>query len=406
MKHWRTGIIAGLLAFPVPGIQVAVAAEPLSGRNVVLVGHLDIEGGGMVDVKGGIAAVGHMGPPYATTLLDVSDPSLPRILSRIKTRPGTHSHKARICAGTLAVNVERYGVGGEGTAGLALYDISDPRKPEEITVYGMGGLTTGGTGMHRFQMDCERKLIYASGSAAGFQGNITVIIDISDSARPREAGRWWLPGQHIAAGEKPDWFGRSIRTHHPLRMGDRLYVSLWYGGFAIVDISRPELPVLVSHLNYHDRGSAPTHTALPVGHRIQGKNWLVVFDEEMGGGDPEAFMRIFDISDEKNPVQAATFQVRRDASGGSACRFGPHQPHEYVGTDNLLYSAWFAGGLRVIDISDPRRPVEAGHYIPLPAEGQECAQSNDVFLDESGLVYLIDRVRGLHVLRFGEKPVR
>lgn len=388
------------------GTHFAAAAEPLSRKNVSLVGHIDIEGGGMVDVSGGTAAVGHMGPPYATTILDVTDPSLPRVLSRIPVRPGTHSHKARICGSTLVINVERYGGGGDGKAGMALYDISKPESPKELSFYYMGELASGGTGMHRFQADCEEGLVYAGGSADGFQGNITLIIDISDPSRPREVGRWWVPGQHIAAGEKPLWGGRRTRTHHPLRLDTRLFVSLWRGGFAVVDISRPELPELISHVSYHNSGSAPTHTALPVGHRIMERHWLVIFEEEMGGGNPEAFVRLFDISDENNPVQVSTFQVRRNSAVDPWCRFGPHQPHEFVSSDNLLYAAWFAGGLRVVDISDPYAPTEAGHYIPRPEEGQECAQSNDVFVDERGLVYLVDRVRGLHILRYHKKAAR
>ena len=44
-------------------------------RNVALVGHLDIEGGGMVDVQGDLAVIGHMQPPHATSILDVSRPA-------------------------------------------------------------------------------------------------------------------------------------------------------------------------------------------------------------------------------------------------------------------------------------------------------------------------------------------
>ena len=143
-----------------------------------------------------------------------------------------------------------------------------------------------------------------------------------------------------------------------------------------------------------------------MGHKIGGRDWLIVFDEAMGGGDSEAVVRFFDISDEKNPLQVSTFQVTRNPSGDSGCRFGPHQPHEFVNSDNLLYAAWFAGGLRIIDVSDPDSPREAGHYVPRPAAGQECVQSNDVFVDESGLVYLIDRIRGLHILRYEGGPAR
>ena len=55
--------------------------------------------------------------------------------------------------------------------------------------------------------------------------------------------------------------------------------------------------------------------------------------------------------------------------------------------------------MRVIDISNPYRPQEAGHYIPQPGQGARFAQSNDVFVDERGLIYLIDRVNGLDILR-------
>jgi hypothetical protein len=367
----------------------------ISAKNVIQVGHLDLEGGGMVDVKGNLAAVGHMGPPWATTLLDVADPAQPRILSRIEVRPGTHSHKARICGSTLVINVERYGRGGDGTAGLALFDISDPRRPKETAFY-----RTGGSGVHRFQLDCARKLVYAGSGAEGFQNDIALIIDIGDPTRPREVGRWGGPEQLRAAGERPAFSGASTRTHHPLRLGNRLYVSLWDQGFAILDISDPAQPRLVSHINYHKGGSAPTHTALPVGHQILGKNWLIVFDEEMGGGDPPAFMRVYDITDEKRPIPAATFQVPRDPSGKTGGRFGAHQPHESVGPDNLVYAAWFSGGLRVIDLSDPYRPREAGHYIPRPVSGERYAQSNDLFVDERGFIYLIDRNRGFDILRF------
>ena len=41
-----------------------------------------------------------------------------------------------------------------------------------------------------------------------------------------------------------------------------------------------------------------------------------------------------------------------------------------------------------------------------PEAGQECIQSNDVFVDARGLVYLIDRIRGLHILRHDREAAR
>jgi hypothetical protein len=265
----------------------------------------------------------------------------------------------------------------------------------------MGGVETGGTGVHRFQLDCDRKLVYASASANGYRGNITMIIDFADAGRPKEVSRWWYPGQWIAGGERPTWQGTEVRTHHPNRWGDRLYVPLWGGGFSIVDITDLRKPHAISHFDYHPTYSWPTHTALRVGHKILGRDWLVVFDEAVGGNmRPPAFMWIFDITDETKPVPVATFQVsEKERQRLGEGRFGAHQPHEYVGPDNLVYAAWFSGGLRVIDISNPYRPEEVAFYVAKPAPGFHSAQTNDVFVAGKGLIYIIDRNNGLDILK-------
>ena len=46
------------------------------------------------------------------------------------------------------------------------------------------------------------------------------------------------------------------RCHHPLRMGDRLYVSYWHHGLFILDISDMSKPKLVSHVNTEPELSA------------------------------------------------------------------------------------------------------------------------------------------------------
>jgi len=114
-----------------------------------------------------------------------------------------------------------------------------------------------------------------------------------------------------------------------------------------------------------------------------------------------AFARIFVRRNGLDTV--GEFRVLSDPSGMTGGRFGAHQPHEHVGKDNLVYAAWFSGGLRVIDISNPYLPWEAGHYIPKPGQGERWAQSNDVFVDDRGLIYLIDRIQGLDILRFTGK---
>ena len=63
----------------------------------------------------------------------------------------------------------------------------------------------------------------------------------------------------------------------------------------------------------------------------------------------------------------------------------------------MVYATWFAGGLRVLDLSDPLLPVEVAHYMPEYPDGR-APQSNDVDVDDQGLIYLLDRNRGLEIL--------
>ncbi len=73
-------------------------------------------------------------------------------------------------------------------------------------------------------------------------------------------------------------------------------------------------------------------------------------------------------------------------------------------TDSLIYVVWFRGGLRIVDIADPEAPEEVGWFIPAPGAGEETVQSNDVFVDEAGRIFLIDRLNGLDILEYTGPP--
>jgi hypothetical protein len=47
------------------------------------------------------------------------------------------------------------------------------------------------------------------------------------------------------------------------------------------------------------------------------------------------------------------------------------------------------------DCSNPLNPRESGHFIPDP--GKRNVQTNDVDMDERGLVYVLDRFHGLDI---------
>ena len=80
-------------------------------------------------------------------------------------------------------------------------------------------------------------------------------------------------------------------------------------------------------------------------------------------------------------------------------RFGAHQFAERLDS-TLVHAAWFSGGLRIIDVRDPALPEEVALFIPEPLGGQPSPQTNDVTVDKDGIIYIIDRDRGFHILEF------
>ncbi|MFQ5693513.1 MAG: LVIVD repeat-containing protein, partial [Nitrospinota bacterium] len=114
---------------------------------------------------------------------------------------------------------------------------------------------------------------------------------------------------------------------------------------------------------------------------------------------PNAFVWMVDVTDETNPVPVSTWRVPHEAPFESNReRFGAHQPQEQMYGEDVLAVTWFAGGVRFLDISDPYRMEEVGFYVPFPGKGYDVVQSNDVFVDRSGLIYVVDRFNGFEIL--------
>ncbi|HYM70089.1 MAG TPA: hypothetical protein VEZ44_10870 [bacterium] len=369
-----------------------------AGRAVglTLVGYLDCPGGGQIVVEGRYAYVGHMAPPHGTSIVDVADPAAPRLVSRLSVPEAVHSHKVRVVGDVMLVNHERYGPGGTAPeVGLRVYDIGDRSRPREIAFF-----RTHGRGVHRFDIQGAR--VFMSTEWEGFVSNILAIVDIADPRRPSLVGRWWLPGQHAAGGE-PAPGGGHYWMHLALARGDRAYAACGRAGAVIVDISDPRRPATLGAAAWSPPYHSPTHTFLPVPHRIRERQFAVVTDEDVTDDvleDPPAFMWVLDITNERLPVPVATYHVDPAGLAVAGKRFGAHQPWEHIREDNVVFLAWFSGGVRAVDISDPYAPREVGCYVPAAPAGAVAPQTNDIFVDARGLVFAIDRYRGLSILEF------
>lgn len=368
-----------------------------SSHNAKLVSHIDCPGGGQVWVDGNVLYIGHMAAPSGTSIVDISDPLKPKLMARIDVPQGWHSHKVRARDGIMIVNHEATGEGGPPTftGGLAIYDVSLPDKPRLITKW-----ETDGGGVHRY--DFDGRYAYVSATVRGYVGNIPVILDLADPAKPTEVGRWWIPGQWKAGGEAYPWDDFvPPRCHHPLRVQNRLNVSYWHHGLYILDVSDLSKPKLIAGDRRSPAFPHPTHTCLAVPQPLKGRRVMVVADEDVAKLRPAApaFAWIYDITDETLPTPIATINVAGVDTDGrpQPPMTGCHQPSERF-SGSIIPFAWFAQGLRFFDIADPFAPKEVGHFKPDPPEGASRVSSNDVTMDHRGLVYLIDRIRGVDVI--------
>ena len=151
-----------------------------NSKNTRQLAHIDCPGGGQVWVEGTTLYIGHMRQPSGTTIVDVADPARPRVLSRIEIPPGWHSHKVRVANDIMIVNHERLGDDAtpEFGGGLGIYDVAKPAEPKLI-----GKWRTHGKGVHRY--DFDGRYAYISPTAEGYVGNIMMILDLADPAKPR-----------------------------------------------------------------------------------------------------------------------------------------------------------------------------------------------------------------------------
>jgi hypothetical protein len=411
--------------------------QPDFAKNMRIIGHSDQGGrpdGVQLMVHNGYAYIGHMFSK-GFSVIDVRDPRNPRPVKYMPAPPNTwnihlQTHESLLLVinakdmfaapefqdehayykGALGEKVGTAAVRSEAkrdwTAGMAVYDISRPEDPRQI-----GFMPVEGGGIHRIWYTGGR-WAYASALIDGFTDYIFITIDMSDPTKPGEAGRYWLPGMNLAAGEKPDWAPtKRYALHHAIIHGDTAYAAWRDAGLVMIDIADRSEPKLIVHRNWSPPYGGGTHNCLPLPDR----DLLVVLDEAVLDNmeDGLKFIWMFDTREPSNPISISTFPTPSEADyakkGGHS---GPHNIHEnrpgsFVSSE-LIFATYQNAGVRVFDIRDQYRPLEVGAFIP-PAPARmvdhrpgrpQVIQSCDVFVDANGIVYSNDYNGGLYILEF------
>jgi hypothetical protein len=354
----------------------------------------------------------HESAPKNFTAVDVTDPRKPRVIVQTDLpHPRMRSNSLEVSGDLMAVayQVTEWGL---KPAGFELFDISEPERPRSIAMFDASGPHSRGCHALWF---VDGKTVHMACSDPELKprdlkdDQIYRIVDVSNPAKPVAVGRWHLPGtmegdeapppQRLAA--KHDAGFRAHNTNVYPERPDRCYLGYLDGGMMVLDIADRSRPKLVSRWMNSPPYNGFTHTVLPLFKR----ELLVVTDESIqnDGADWPKLVWLLDARDERNLVSIGTLPVGGVTpllhKGG---RCGAHNVHENPPaqgawrSEDVVLGTFFNAGVRAYDVRDAFQPREIAHFIPPAPQGSPVptAQINDVFVDDRGIVFAVDRHAG------------
>jgi choice-of-anchor B domain-containing protein len=195
------------------------------------------------------------------------------------------------------------------------------------------------------------------------------ILDIHDPLNPVQVGKYSTTYVHDSHIRRDTIFASTIGAN----------------GLDIVDARKKSSPVLIKRIQYVGSG---THNAWTT----QDRKYVITTDEV--GSTPKS-LKVWDIRDMQNVSKVAEFS-------NSAATV-----HNVFIKGNLAYVAWYADGLKVVDVSNPLNPQVVGFYDTYPQ-----AQTTSPYVGAwgadpyfpSGKVIISDMQTGLYVVRYtGDK---
>jgi hypothetical protein len=347
-------VIDGKFVGETPGVYtiVATAGDLVARRSIDVrprnaVREVEVLGQGSVDdvhssdlwVFEGLdgrdyAVTGTWGGDGYALFWDVTDPANIQRIAEIQVDART-VNDVKVSPDGRYASLSREGASNRRN-GVVIIDLADPRNPTIASTYDEG--LTGGV----HNMFAQNDYLFALSG-----GDKYVILDVTDIYDPRYVSEYNHPDSRI----------------HDVWVYDGLaYSSEWGNGVVVVDVGNGayggsiENPVFVNNVPYP---VGRTHAAYPYYQESTGKVYLFLGDEIMTrqgaawsgaglgripqkGGTPsvtDGYIHIIDFTDPMNPVDVARYHVPE---------YGTH--NMWI-DDDVLYVAYYEGGVRAVDIS-------------------------------------------------------
>lgn len=382
------------------GSTIAESSFKVVNRNVQL--PITVVGKGIVpDVKTSDLWVweGVDGRDYAVTgtwgargeafFWDVTDPTNIHTIDTVQVDARTVNDVKVSEDGRIAV-ITREGASNRKN-GIIILDVSNPSNVEILSEYNED--LTGGV---------HNSFIYQNHVYAVNNGRKYDIINIEDPKNPRTVSQFEL-----------DTPGHAI---HDVWIEDGIaYSSNWSDGIVAVDIGSntsadmpgaggsPENPIALGSYKYP---SGWNHAAFPFKSKSTGDFYIAAGDEAFpygldfeGPNRAAGWVHFVKFDGWDNPEEVARYQVPEAGS------------HNYWIEDDILYAAFYNGGLRIVDISGElmgdlyEQGREIGMFLP---RDKNAAIPNAPFtwgpMPYKGLIYLSDWNSGIWAIRVGDDP--
>lgn len=390
----------------VPRLNVAangLAAMVLGySCNLDVVGRFPLPGGGTLDAFGDCAYYGRGALAGGTQVLDVSNPALPVSTAMLETPAMLDPWES------LRVNQKRKLLVADSNFNhyLDIYDLSkDCRHPRLISSTDMSPAQG-----HEGWFSPDGLTYYMS--RTNLDGNPTLFpIDISDPAKPRRLASWKLETQTHGGFTTEDG-----RTSYVCQQNAPPLDAL-----NVLDTSsvaaRAHDPKLVIRKRIGLQDNQWCQSALRVTYR--GHPYLIQYGERSGAADCShvkdnwasfGYPRFYDLANDRAPrlvgtalLESALPQHCSEVTGEGAINGLGYSVH-HCSVDRLydptiLACSWFYAGMRVMDIRDPRHPVELAYYNPGVGTIVGTAP-RPVIRAERREIWFANDLTGFYVVRF------
>jgi hypothetical protein len=382
MRRVVSVVVLGLMSMSVASGAIASNRKTIDPK-LKLLAHFQFFGGTEVAFSGHYAYVGQMDghtdrgqlpKQGGVKIYDVSS-NTPRYISTVHC-PGNDNDVEVVHPGLIALGyaTNRCASG----QGVTLIDVEKPAHPRLL-----GHVNVPSS--HTITPYPGKPLLYVSPGGLAYAGGPEQIVDVSDPQAPK-----------VVATFQTDQNGCHDFSFY-VSASRKLGFCAGESGVFIFDVSDPLAPTLLTRFVNPAIQFGHFALASPDGKTLAVNDEAFVAHDCTTGQSPTGAVWLYDITDPGKPMPIGHFSPPR----------GPQMIGSYAGwtqswctshqfdwiSNNLLVVPWYAGGMSIVDVTDPSMAHEVASYDP-----KNTISYSSQYDDLNGRVFVTDLNRGLTIL--------